>query len=213
MKVLLLAVCISLAWPQLMHARPVSYPGGVTLMQKNELDKSSLHAHYSPTHRYSIGYLGEYWRDEDWRFHGAQFNYLAKRWNQPAAQANVYIKSGIGFAESEREALKSERETAGFLGLAMDWEDRRYFTSYENRYMHAGKIAGSFSQKARLGFAPYIGDYGDLHTWLMLQLDHRPENADDISITPLVRLFKSDYMAELGMSTDQDVLFNLTIRF
>ncbi len=32
---------------------------------------------------------------------------------------------------------------------------------YENRYIEAGKIDNSFMQSITLGFAPYIGDYGD----------------------------------------------------
>ena len=42
----------------------------------------------------------------------------------------------------------------------------------------------------RIGWAPYEGSYGELHTWLMLQVEHLPENDDTTIITPLLRLFK-----------------------
>ena len=37
------------------YARPVSYPGGVTLMQINDGYFSNLHLHYSPSIKYSVG--------------------------------------------------------------------------------------------------------------------------------------------------------------
>lgn len=195
------------------QARPVSYPGGWTLMQHNNQDMHSVHAHYSPSARYSIGYRAEYRRDEDWQFHGAQLNYLVKRWNAPASQANVYLKSAAGVAYSDYEGFDGKTEPAGIAGIALDWENRRYFTSYENHLYYAGDIDRFFMQKARVGFAPYVGDYGDLHTWLMLELEHEPEADDTLRITPLVRFFKGEYLAEAGISEDGEMLFNWIIRF
>lgn len=195
------------------QARPVSYPGGWTVMQMNDMDSYNVHVHYSPTARYSIGYRGEYWRAEDWQFHGAQLNYLAKRWNAPASQANAYIKSGAGLAYSDAGDYDGRIEPAAFTGIALDWENRRLFTSYENRATYAGDIDGFFSHKARVGVAPYVGDYGDLHTWLMLQVDHQPGADDEVVFTPLVRLFKSETLAEAGISDRGDLMVNWIVRF
>lgn len=211
MKNILFIVCMTLAVSVI--ARPVSYPGGFTFMQMNDMDMSSIHIHYSPSIHYSIGYRGENWRDQEWQFHGIQLNYLLKRWNRPASQANFYFKSAAGIAHSDQADSNDSTEFAGFSGLAIDWEDRRYFTSYENRYTESGDIGHFFSQKARVGIAPYIGDYGDLHTWFMLQVDHTPKKQDQTSITPLVRFFKSEYLVELGLSNDGDAFSNLIVRF
>lgn len=214
MKRLMTFFCISwLAFTYNAFARPVSYPGGWTTMQMNDADAHTMHVHYSPAANYSIGYKGEYWRDKDWQFHGVQLNYLAKRWNRSASQANLYLKTAAGIAYSDFGALNHETELAGFTGFAFDWEDRRYFTSYENRATYAGDIDSFFTQKARVGIAPYIGDYGDFHTWLMLQVDHKPEAEDHFTITPLVRFFKSETMVETGISDQGDILFNWIIRF
>ena len=194
-------------------ARPVSYPGGWTLMQMNDMDANNLHAHYSPTAKYSIGYKAEYWREKDWQFHGAQLNYLAKRWNKPKSQANFYLKSGAGIAYSDYKSFDKKTESAAFTGIALEWEDRRWFTSYENRAYYAGDINKFFTQKARIGIAPYIGDYGDIHTWLMLQVDHNPKAEDKIIITPLLRIFKGEYLTETGINSNGDVLFNWVVRF
>lgn len=182
-------------------------------MQMNDGGAHSLHVHYSPTIDYSIGYKAEYWTAEDWQFHGAQLNYLVGRWNNPDSQANVYLKSAAGIAYSDYHHLDRKTEPAAFTGISMDWEDRRYFTMYENRYTYAGDIDKSFMQKARVGIAPYVGDYGDLHTWLMLEVEHNPTSADNIVVRPLVRLFKGEYLTEAGISDQGDVLFNFIVRY
>jgi hypothetical protein len=190
------------------QARPVSYPEGITFMTFNDADKNSAHLHYSPTAKKSLGYKFEYWRDTDMSIHALQMNNLVKRWNQKDSQANFYLKSGIGMADKD-----AEQSVAGFTGVALDWEDRRYFISYENRYTEAGKIDDFFNQSGRIGWAPYEGDYGDLHTWLMLQVEHKPEADDHISFTPMIRLFKDVHLVEFGMSDEKDVMFNYVCRY
>ena len=194
-------------------ARPVSYPGGWTLMQMNDVMSHSLHLHYSPTARYSLGYKGEYFREDDWQFHGAQLNYLLTRFNQPKAQANIYLKSAMGVAYSDKGVFENKTHAAGFAGIAADWENRRFFSSYENRGIYAGDISKQFSQKARIGIAPYVGDYGDVHTWLMLQVDHVPSAEDELTITPLVRFFKGADLMEAGVNNNGKILFNYVHRF
>jgi len=198
--------CASL--PNGTEARPVSYPGGWTAMQMNDGDTHSLHLHYTPTIRYSVGYKGEHWREGEWWFHGAQLNMLLKRWNMPKAQANAYFKTALGLGQKG-----DDTDAAGFVGFAADWETRRYFTSYENRYTEPGVADGFAMHRARLGVAPYIGDYGDVHTWLMVQVDYNPSREEEVVVTPMVRLFKDVYMAELGLSHRGDVMFNWVVRF
>ncbi len=195
-------------------ARPVSYPGGWTAMQMNDGASNSVHIHYSPTAQYSIGYKGEYFRENQWQLQAAQLNYLVKRWNKPQSQANFYIKSAIGAAVSNKGRFDNHWQEAGFTGFAADWETRRFYTSYENRLVYAGNIDKFFSQKARVGIAPYIGDYGDIHSWIMMELNHDPESrGDKITATPLLRIFKDVYLFELGYSFDHKILFNAVVRF
>ena len=196
------------------YARPVSYKGGWTTMQMNDANMNALHVHYSPSYQSSIGYKGQYWKEDKWQFHGLQYNYLAKRWNKKSSQANIYLKSAGGFAYSNEGSFSHKIEEAGFVAIAADWEDRRFFVSYENSYNHAGDFGKFFMQSARIGVAPYIGNYGDTHSWIMLQTTHNPtREGEEINITPLVRIFKDVYLFEAGMSFDGDVLFNSIIRF
>ncbi len=206
-------MAIGLTLPQHILARPVSYPGGVTGMIMNNGEVNSLHIHYSPTAYTSLGYKGEYWREDEYAINAIQMNNLLKRSNQPNSQANLYLKTGLGTVYSNKDALRNKTGLAAYSGIAADWEDRRYFISYENRYTHAGSIDNAFMQSARIGITPYIGEYGDLHTWLMLQIDHKPEAKDHVTITPLIRLFKDVHLAEFGMNNNGQLLFNYVIRY
>lgn len=189
-------------------ARPVSYPGGWTVMTMNDVDDNSLHIHYSPTAQYSVGWQHEYLRGPKANVDSAKLNYLVKRWNNSGSQANIYLKSGIGVAYDD-----GDTEPAAYTGLAADWENRRFFTSYENRFFTAGDIDKFAAHKARIGIAPYIGDYGDIHTWLMLQADYDAGKKDDLSLTPLIRLFKGSNLLEAGYNLDNGILINYIHRF
>ena len=204
---------IGLLIPNVVDARPVSYPSGWTYMLMNDGMKNTAHIHYSPTAKMSVGYKFEYWRDMDFSLHALQVNNLITRWNQRDSQANFYLMSGLGVVNSNASNNDSGNEFGGFVGMATDWEDRRYFVAYSNRYTHAGNSGEFFTQSARAGWAPYEGDYGDLHTWLMLQVDHTPEAQDNFTITPLVRLFKGLHLMEAGINNHGEILFNYVYRY
>lgn len=192
------------------EARPVSYPGGWTWMQMNNGDYASIHAHYSPTFRDSIGLYSERNWSEDWHFTGVQYNRLLKRWNEKNSQANVYLKGSVGQADPFGEG---GAELAGFVGIGADWETRRWFTSYEARAYDLG-FDQTARQSARIGVAPYIGDYGDLHTWLMLQVDNHPESETPTTLTPLVRFFYNVQLLEIGYTPETErFMANWIVRF
>jgi hypothetical protein len=190
------------------QARPVSYPGGWTAMLMNDKDTNSSHLHYSPTAKYSIGWRHDYLRENGANIDSIQLNNLLKRWNKPKEQANFYLKSGVGVAYNDGKV-----EPTAFTGIALDWETRKYFTSYENRLLYAGDIKKHIKHKARIGIAPYVGNYGDLHTWLLFQVDYDAGAEDSFSATPLVRFFKGATMVEAGYNFDDGILFNLIQRF
>ncbi|MBK8197816.1 MAG: hypothetical protein IPK75_05545 [Acidobacteria bacterium] len=191
-------------------ARPVSYAGGWTLMQENNGMYSSLHAHYSPTATDSIGlYVEQNW-DMDQTFTGLQYNRLVRRWNAPQSQGNVYFKLGAGVADPFEGG---DAELASFAGLAADWETRRLFVSYDVRARDFGPDE-SVSHSARIGAAPYVAEFGDLHTWLMLQVDNNPEADEPVTLTPLVRLFQGPFLLEAGYTLEEEeFLLNWVWRF
>ena len=190
------------------EARPISYAGGVSIMTMNDGDSNSVNVQYSPTSTYSIGYVLEHWRDENYNIHAMQVNNLLKRWNNPDSQGNLYLESGFGVSDKG-----GGLNPVAFTGITTDWEDRRFLVSYKNRVTTGEKINDFFMQSARVGVAPYIGEFGDLHTWVMVEARHSPEAKDPFTVTPLIRMFKGTNLVEAGISNKGDVMFNWMHQF
>jgi hypothetical protein len=209
-KILLLFI---LLFSNVCFARPVSYPEGWTFMTKNDSEMNSAHLHYSPTFNKSLGYKIEYSKSKKYTVHSVHYNHLIKRWNKKHSQANFYTKTGIGILHTDFDNYESKLKYAGYFGVSADWETRRYFTSYENKIFSAGKIDSYFSQKVKIGIAPYIGNYGDIHTWLMFEVSHNPKNKDSISYSPIVRFFYETHLMEIGMNNNKKLSFNYVKRF
>jgi hypothetical protein len=192
------------------HARPISYAGGWMFMNLNDPWTNSVSMVYSPTATTAVGPFFDYYHGRaNGELAGLQFNWLPKRWNNPDSQANLYLLSGLGVANHDGDA-----HLGGYIGTEADWESRRYYTAYEARYTDAGKsVKEEFQQKGRIGFAPYIAESGSLHTWLILEADHFPEDNHPWTVIPTVRLFKGQYWAEAGISNRGRPLFNLMITF
>lgn len=80
--------------------------------------------------------------------------------------------------------------------------------------MNLGLLGNQTMHAARVGWAPYEGDTGALHTWLMLEVDHRKHMDERTSVTPLLRFFKGPALLELGYNLiDSSPLVNFTYRF
>ena len=190
------------------QARPVSYPDGWTLMSQNNWERKRLHLHYSPTLNYSVGVVTENFRNSDQENYNLQLNNLLFRKNTAKSQTNLYSMLQLGVATQDNKT-----EFNKVLRLAGDWETRRYFTSYSLALRHTDSIDnGSFHQKARLGIAPYLAEFGSIHTWLMFQVEHHPEQDSEVRFSPLVRFFKGQFLLELGVDSEKDFLFNFIYR-
>ena len=140
------------------EARPISYNGGHTVMVLSDNIKNSMYYHYSPTYKYSIGveFLEDKLFNKNYSF--LRLTYLINRKNTKNSQRNLYFQSGIN----------PERTKNIFYGIHGDWETRRYFIGFDFKKVES--INQNFSeQKYQIGFAPYLGEYGDLHTWIMLK--------------------------------------------
>ncbi len=192
------------------QAKPLTYPGGWQATLDLSGDGYSLLNTYTVSPVIGFGLHHEYNRSEDYQMHSLHMANRLWRGNYPDAQANLYLESGIGYARSDGG---DDESAAGYTGILADWENRRIYTEYANRYVEAGDIDSGFSQRARLGVAPYIAESGSVHTWLILQIDHAPEAKDNFTVTPLVRLFKDSTMVEAGVRNDGEILFHVMHQF
>jgi hypothetical protein len=194
-------------------ARPVSYEGGTTLILETDRDMSAVWLHHTPHHRLSLGYRGEWMRDDDLALHAAQATVLAHRGFGADHQSNLYLFAGAGVLDPVA-GRTGEAAAAGYLGLMADWETRRWFLSYEARGLTSDDFGSDAMQAARVGVAPYVGGTGALHTWAMLEIDQRPERDHPIGATPLLRFFKGSTMVEIGYALpDDEAFFTLIQRF
>ena len=196
-----------------LNARPISYADSWTLMSYNDYKKNSILIHYTPTSKYSIGYKSQYWQEEQHWLNSFNLNYLIKRINKKSSQANFYLKTGLGLLKSDYKEYNNKKELISYAEFATDWETRKYFVSYNNNMIKAVTVDGLFMQKARIGYAPYITGYGGLHTWLMYEMQHMPENKKNNISNFIVRLFKSTNMFEVGLDENRNTTFNYIKRF
>ena len=167
-------------------ARPISYSGGTTIMYKSDTFNDSIYLHYSPTYKYSIGLeraKNKFYKSTENYF---RFTYLVNRKNTDISQRNLYFQSGVLVDDAD----------GFFYGMHGDWETRRWFTAlgYENV---VNGIENYSNQYLQLGVAPYLGDYGDLHTWIMLKTK-KNTLLDGWSTYPVLKFFRGDFLIEIG---------------
>jgi hypothetical protein len=183
------------------QSRPISYVGGHTLMAYSNAQADKIYWHYTPNIKYSLGI--DYQEDKitEQSFASARFTYLLHRKNTATSQRNLYLKSGVGLNDSDNH----------FYGLAGDWETRRLFVGFSAQ-QQSGQGYDLFEQTFKLGVAPYLGDYGDLHTWLMIET--KKNDFDDRRTTyPVLRLFKGGALVEIGYHKKTDWDVHLMYRF
>ena len=184
-----------------LDARPISYSGGSTIMSFSDNIKDSLYYHYSPSYKYSVGIenIRDKYFDDNYSY--VRFTYLLNRKNTENSQRNLYLQSGIsskGFNEY-------------FYGMHGDWETRRLFVGFGLKETKK-KIHDYSEQYYQIGVAPYLGDYGDLHTWIMIKAkENSLENK--WSTYPVLKFFKGNVLVEFGYGEKTEWDVHLMYRF
>ena len=181
--------------------RPISYVGGHTIMANSGPQSDGVYWHYTPNINYSLGL--DYQRDKisDESFSSARLTYLINRKNTAKSQRNLYLKTGVGLNDSDNH----------FYALTGDWETRRVFAGF-SATQTSGIGYDMFEQTLKVGIAPYLGAYGDFHTWLMVET--KKNDMDDDRITyPVLRFFKGGALMEVGYHKKTDWNLHLMYRF
>ena len=183
------------------EARPISYSGGSTLMMFSDNMKDSLYYHYSPSYKYSVGI--ENLKDKNLRddYSYLRFTYLINRKNSLHSQRNLYFQSG----------LSSKSGNDLFYGMHGDWETRRWFLGFDTKKVE-NRLKSYNQNHLQIGFAPYLGEYGDIHTWLMLKTK-KTSIKDKRSSYPALKFFKGNTLLEFGYNNRTDWDIHLMYRF
>ena len=177
-------ICLSMS--DLLIARPISWSGGSTFMYKTNSMITSYYYHYSPNYKYSIG--GEYVDDKyfDNKYFNIRGTYLLDRNNTKSSQRNLYITAALSTKESDNF----------YYGVHGDWETRRIFTSFSHTQKHT-KSRDYSESELQLGFAPYLGEYNELHSWAMLKAKKETIH-NNWDVYPFLKIFKGDFLIEIG---------------
>jgi hypothetical protein len=191
------------------QAKPLSYVGGTMVMQENDETGHTITVDYTFDPHFALGiYAKREIGGKEFDMVGPQLNTLIKRWNLPDGQGNIFMMNGAGMS---REGTNNQ--PSAWSVLLTDYETRRLFLSYEARFVYAGDIEKSVWQRAHLGFAPYLANYDQLNTWLLIRLDHHPAKNDHFVVTPMVRFFYKTVWLEVGYSSNEHVMLNWTVQF
>ena len=198
---MLLKILFSIFAITSIEARPISYSGGSTMMAMSDNMKDSIYYHYSPTYKYSIGIesVNEKFFDKDYLY--LRFTYLLNRKNTKNSQRNLYFQS----------AISPDDLNENFYGIHGDWETRKFFTGFGYKRV-INNIRDFTEQYYQVGIAPYIGEYGDFHTWMMLK-SKKNSLIGNWKTYPVLKFFKGDFLVEIGYDSDLDWDIHMMYRF
>jgi hypothetical protein len=185
-------------------AKPIAFAKGRTAMlEYGAGTMKEAQFYYAPRYWSSVGGGWLELESEDHlkqrRITYLRANLLAKRWNMPGAQANVFVWGGVGRATGNDFA---GTELARNAGIQADFETRRVYTSFRADLLETDRFSHRIDT-LQLGWAPYEHDYDTLATWFVVQgRRYTGGIAEGTETAFLVRLFKGGTWVEIGATTD-----------
>jgi len=210
---LFLAFCF--ASPLTAQSKPIAFADGATVMAEYGAGTmNEIQGFYAPTYRYSIGggHLALQ-SDIDSRTRDityARFNYLPKRWNMEAAQANVFVWGSVGRAHIGETG---DNQLALNAGGQIDYETRRVYASLRSDY-HTAEDFDHRIDTLQVGLAPYKHDYQTLAIWFVVQgRQYTGGIHDGVEWAGLIRFFKRNAWLEAGVTGEGKVQAMLMFNF
>jgi hypothetical protein len=189
--------------PMAATAKPIAFAKGKTVMlEYGAGTMNELQLFYAPRYWYSAGagWLELASEDGSTQRHISYLrgNLLAKRWNMPNAQANVFVWGGFGRATGNDFAGSTLARNVGFQA---DYETRRIYGAFRSDLQESDHFSHRIDT-LQLGWAPYKHDYNTLATWFVVQ--GRRYTGDLFAGTEtalLIRFFKGGIWVEIGATT------------
>jgi hypothetical protein len=185
-------------------SKPIAFAHGTTVMAEYGAGTmNEAQVFYAPRYFWSLG-LGHTELDSDQtdkrrEISYARVNYLVKRWNLEAAQANVFTWGGAG------QAYVSESNGHEFIwntGAQIDYETRRIYSSLKTDLFESSAFSHRIDT-LQLGIAPYKHDVDTLATWFVVQgRRYTGDIHEGVEWALLLRLFKKGAWIEAGATTD-----------
>jgi hypothetical protein len=185
-------------------AKPIAFAHGTTVMiERGAGTMNEAQVFYAPRYWYSIGggWLELTSEDERKQRHitYVRGNLLAKRWNLPGAQANVFVWGGLGRATGNDFDGSTLARNAG---IQADFETRRIYGAFRSDLQESDRYSHRIDT-LQLGWAPYKHDYDTLATWFVVQgRRYTGGLVDGTETALLLRFFKRGTWVEVGATTD-----------
>lgn len=200
---------ITLLYTPLASAHPVSYEDSFMIGSHNSEMKSENLLIYS--YRYYLGLgLSATRFEKDW-IYAPQVSVLAKRWNLPEAQANIYVYGGYGILDREME---ESTKGIGRLGTQIDYETRKIFTAFKyRRFDTFDSTYNVDTYTVQAGFAPYVAAFDELNTWLIGEWTYTPEYKANGEGSLFLRFFYKNIYWELGSSFEGEPMINFMVHY
>ena len=139
----------------------------------------------------------------------ANYTKLAKRWNMPEAQANIWFIGGVGNITGNDF---SGSRTMSSPGVQVDYETTRIYASATSRLYRAKSLNHDFAS-ARAGFSFFEVDYDQTQPWFILEVRRMRGLTDKTEVTPMLRLIHNRYFVELGVNNASQARMNFMYIF
>lgn len=197
------------------HAKPIAFADGTTVMgEYGAGTMTEVQVFYAPTFRYSVGgghiSLNSAENDDTRDITYVRLNYLPKRWNLEAAQANVFVWGSLGRAHIGETGAN---QLAWNVGGQVDYETRRLYSSLRTEYYDASAFSHRIDT-LQLGVAPYPHDFDTLAVWFVVQgREYTGGLFDGTEWAALVRLFKRNAWLEAGVTREGKLQAMLMFNF
>jgi|FLYM01.1.fsa_nt_gi hypothetical protein len=198
MKALILT--LFLVPPAISLAHPVSSEDGVELMSETSSYFREMSLVYSPKSWMSVGVVSEEFAQER-DYTSLHLGWLVQRWNLEGAQGNIYLFGGPG-------------DDFARLGAQVDFETRKIYSAlkYTERRDYSGFGLLDDRAEAAFGIAPYLANYSELNTWVIMKV-MMSENFSRVDYMPHLRFFYRNFLWEVGMGFDGMAQLNFMVRF
>ena len=212
----------ALALPLAALAKPIAFQDGWTVMGELGTDTMrEAQVFYAPKYWWSGGLSYTRLTAHDRRFEreipNVQLNYLVRRWNLPAAQANVFAWGGVGAArgyDGTPQRTRFSNVATWHAGAQADYETRRIYSSLKTDWFRSSRFSHRVDT-LQLGVAPYEHDYEDLAVWFLVQARRISGDVMDMKTewVPMVRLFKGNFWIEAGANRDRRLQLMVMMNF
>lgn len=209
MKVTPLAALALFASPLFALAHPVAYEGATIIQFYTDTITREGQLYYSVKPYLALGarHIEMSLPHRESKIHLAGANFLLKRWNATDSQANIYLSTGYGIEEVGGKGNSG----IGLLDADIDWESRKYYVAVLARTLQFSDFGPTHTYIARAGIAPYLAEYGEIQSFLILEASRTVEARRVTEITPMVRVFYKNVLWEIGRGFSGDWKFNLMV--